>query len=641
MNRSLRSIFAMAMVGALPLTMLAQTKVDISTKATKAAPAPVKKRDYEPVVSTHPVVVPTTSKSAKTLAGEVKVLEKLRNAFSYYTDGSPFVYDEGTKAYFRVQRGPTEETKGNLYMMTSTDGGTTWSAPDKYYDANLEGQARYPSVLIHNKNKSANLADISYVFYATVLKPKGDPNATFDGAIMGFKMGDQSPDIFAYPSPENDNPDQQKWNTATSWATDQSKSASYMVQTLGSSATTQYGQYGVLGLSSATNDILVSKLPAQWGLSKFRPSTELNSSYNAAPLVGIDEEGTLYTILNNLFADNPELRLPSISKSTDGGVTWTELEKMPEAILTDYVVANGGVATSTAYPGTIAYDSKGFVVYGKDKYSFVTKIVIQDADANTPNPVHIVEYYHENGSWGIRKIADHSGSTPLILQDSSGIVVSGESAMDNEIQYIRTGDGNLLVKYTDFVTHNFAGEDRALPDVFYVYRPISSSVWGKPGNITNDAFFDKISWLPTSVPSIKDIPLIQMRTVSTNDPATMAYLQDQQHIDTEQEIIQRFFTPAPVGVEEEVNPAGLALRDAKPNPATNSVEIPFSVERSVETRIDLYTTLGEKVATVQSGMTAPGFHAVVLNTENLMSGTYYYTLTAGTAKQTKMLTIIR
>ncbi|MBK9247017.1 MAG: hypothetical protein IPM69_02630 [Ignavibacteria bacterium] len=634
MNRSLRCIIAVAAVSIMPLAMFAQIKVVTSTKPNTTTG----KRELEPVSTAHHRSTTTKSHSSKILAGEVTVLEKLRNAFSYYTEGSPFVYEDGSKAYFRVQRGPTEDTKGNLYLMTSTDGGKTWSAPNKYYDATQEGQARYPSVQVINKNKSTNLDDLSYIFYAPILTPKGSSSATFGGVAIGFKLGKQPADFFAYQGPENDNPENQQWNVTTSWATDQSTTTSYMVQVLRSSETTQYGRYGVLGLSADAGEIAATNIPSQWDLSHYRASNLLNSRTTAEPHIGIDEEGTLYTLVYNEYTDNEQVRLPSISKSTDGGKNWSELSKMPESILKDYITAGGGDAALIA-PDGLGYNSSGFVVYGKDKFSFIAKINDRTAAEN----VQLVEFYHENGTWGIRKVATLSGFVPSFIYESSvpGTDTAGASQMDNEIQYVRTADGHLLVKYLDFTKHMFAGAEIDASDIFYAYRPMSSNKWSDPGNITNDAFFDKISWIPTSLPNIKDIPLIQMRTVSTEDPETNAYLQDQRDIDDEQEIIQRFFTPAPVGVEEDVNPAGLALRDAKPNPATNSVEIPFSVERSIETRIDLFTALGEKVATVQSGMTAPGFHAVVLSTDNLVSGTYYYTLTAGTAKQTKMLTIIR
>lgn len=640
MNRSLRNIFATAMAAAMPLTLPAQTQ-DVATTKPLSATA---RYDHEPAVSSRPARPSTHSKAEKTQAGEVKVLERLRNAYSYYTEGSPFVYDEGTNTFFRVQRGPNEDLKGNLYLITSTDNGATWSNPELYYNASLEGQARYPSLQVINSKKSKNFDDLHFVFYSPVLRPKGAADATIDGAVFGFKKGSQTPDMFYYGAPDNNNPDKQKWGISSDWASDHKNGISYMVQTLSSTATTQYGQYGFVAVSPENGDVLQSELPAQWALSKFRPSDGgLGSSYNARPHIGIDEEGTLYTLINNLYADDPNVRIPAISKSTDKGKTWTELVKMPSSILLDYQTANGGVSTSTAYPGVIAYNSNGFVVLGKDKYSFVTQIVIQDNDANTVNPVHIVEFYYENGAWGIRKVADHSGSIPIVIYESSvpGTDTSNTSSYDNELQLVRTADGNLLIKYLDFVKHTFAGEERDCSDLFYVARPITSNSWGKAVNITNDAFFDKISWIPTSLPSLTNIPMIQMRTVSAEDPTTLPYLQAQQHIDDEQEIIQRNFTASVVGVNEEQNPAGLTLREAYPNPASGSIELPFSIERAIETKIELYTVVGEKVATLQSGMTAPGFHAVVLNTENLAAGAYYYTLTAGTTKLTKMLTVVR
>lgn len=101
------------------------------------------------------------------------------------------------------------------------------------------------------------------------------------------------------------------------------------------------------------------------------------------------------------------------------------------------------------------------------------------------------------------------------------------------------------------------------------------------------------------------------------------------------------FSVSTVGVNEEPNSAGLSLRGAYPNPAGNFVELPFSLDRAAETRIDVFNALGEKMATVQQGMTAPGLHAVVVNTQNFAPGAYYYTFGAGTAKMTRMFSVIR
>lgn len=642
MNRSLQSLFAMAMAVALPLTLFAQTKDAITTCVKVDFQTPAPKPPIERVKTTTTQPQTKQSKAEQVQAGTKKVLEKLRNAYSYYAQNSPYVYDEGTNAYFRVQRGSDDQTLGNLYLITSTDKGNTWSAPSQYYAATLEGQGRYPSVQVHNKNKSSNLADISYVFYAPVLRPKGSSDARFDGAVFGFQSGNGTSDMFFYPAPETGNPDNQKWSTSTDWVTDQSKPISYMAQTLyslgaGGSNLGQYGQYGFIAINP---DVIESQVPSKWGLSVFRPSTAIDRSYNDRPNLGIDSEGTIYALFANFFADDESNRVPAVSKSADGGKTWSDFERMPATLLTDYFTSNGG---TTANSGIVAYGTQGFQVLGKDTYSYVFRVSIDDADAGTPAAFHIVEAYRANGSWGIRKIADYSGSVPSVIYESSvpGTDTAAASNLDNEIQYVRTADGNLLVKYLDFVTHNFAGEDRDISDIFVAARKIDGTSWSAPQNITNDAFFDKLSWIPSSLPNLQDIPMIQMRTTSTLDETTLDYLQAQRHIDDEQEIVQTSFTVSTVGVEEEPNPAGLALYEAYPNPASGSVELPFSVERAVDTKIELYTVLGEKVAMVQSGLTAPGFHAIVLNTENIAAGTYYYTLTAGTVKLTKMLSVVR
>lgn len=160
------------------------------------------------------------------------MLEKLRNAYSYYAENSPYVDDEGTNAYFRVQRGTDDQTLGDLYLITSTDKGNTWSAPLKYYTATATLKGRYPSVQIHNPKKSNKLSDLTYVFYAPILRQIDATRQGFDGAIIGFKVGNGNPDVFPYPKPENDNTDNQLWGTSTNWVTDQSKPISYMAQTL-------------------------------------------------------------------------------------------------------------------------------------------------------------------------------------------------------------------------------------------------------------------------------------------------------------------------------------------------------------------------------------------------------------------------
>lgn len=640
MKRTLQIALALAAIGAAPLAMQAQTDLNaMRVRVDRNAPAANKiaiEREVK-VQAENPAV---KSKSEKAQGGSRKVLENLRNAYSYYSTNSPYVYDQGSGAYFRVQRGPDAETLGNLYLITSTDRGATWSAPNKYYDASKEGQARYPSIRVLNKDKSSNLSDITYVFYAPVLRPKGSANAGFDGSILGYKTGGETADIFFYEKPEEDNTDNQKWGSSTNWADDQSKPITYMAQTLLSQGPggVSYGQYGQYGFLAFSPDVLESRVPKAWGLSVFRPSTQPDRSYNDRPNIGTDEEGTLYTLICNMFEDDINTRVPAVSKSMDGGKTWQGFMRMPSSILNDYFNSNGAVSG-----GIIAYGTQGFQVLGKDNFSYVFKVTMTTATPDTLN--QIVEAYYANGSWGMRKVADYSGFVPSLISESSvaGVDTSSSSQLDNEIQYVRTLDGNLLVKYLDFAAHDFAGSSVAVPDIFVTTRKIGGNSWSAPINVTNDAFFDKLSWIPSSLPDLNNIPMIELRTITTLDENTADYMKEQRRVAVPQEIVQFNFSVSTIGVNEEQNTAasGISLFEAFPNPALNSTELQFSVSRAIETHIDLFNSLGEKVATLQNGLTAPGFHAVVLNTENLASGAYYYTISAGETKITKSLSVVK
>ncbi len=638
MKKILRVALAVAIAGISSLTANAQTR----------STTPYVKFDYKTAQTRKPILIESSgnavapisnSKEEKKLSGNRKALENLRNAYSYYAENSPYVYDAGTNAFFRVQRGTDEDSKGNLFLITSTDKGNTWSTPNKYYDAGQEGQARYPSVQVLNKNKSNSLNDVSYVFYAPVIRPKNDPNGAFDGSVFGLKEGNGSADMFFYEKPEQPSSNRQKWGTTTSWISDQSVPISYMAQTLLSQGPggVSYGQYGQYGFIAINADKIESQVPDKWGLSVFRGSTDETRSYNDKPTLGIDEEGTIYALFCNMFADDETNRIPAVSKSNDGGKTWQDFMRMPVSVLSDYFSSLGSTQA-----GIAAYGTQGFQVFGKDDFSYIFRISYQTA-ASSDNLTQIVEAYYQNGSWSIRKVADITGSVPsLISKGSDGADTAAASQLDNEIQYVRTSDGNLLVKYLDFSAHTLEGKDLQSSDIFVCAKSITGNSWSAPQNVTNDAYFDKLSWIPSSLPDLKDIPMIEIQTVSSLDENTTAYLQAQRRIDDPQLIVQFTFSVSTVGVDEnQSNSTAISLHEAYPNPASAFVEIPFSLDQTAITHIDLFTALGDKVATLQSGMSTPGFHAAVFNTENLAPGTYYYTLTAGTAKITKMLSVVR
>jgi hypothetical protein len=86
-------------------------------------------------------------------------------------------------------------------------------------------------------------------------------------------------------------------------------------------------------------------------------------------------------------------------------------------------------------------------------------------------------------------------------------------------------------------------------------------------------------------------------------------------------------------------PSAFALSQNYPNPFTPSTVIGYQVAKPSMVTIDVYNTLGAKVATVVSGMHAAGSYQAQLDASALPSGLYYYTMRAGSFTATRSMTL--
>jgi hypothetical protein len=79
-----------------------------------------------------------------------------------------------------------------------------------------------------------------------------------------------------------------------------------------------------------------------------------------------------------------------------------------------------------------------------------------------------------------------------------------------------------------------------------------------------------------------------------------------------------------------------------PNPANPSTIIEFAVPQSGFATIEVYNTLGQKVATLFNGnVEAKNITSVRFDATNLPSGTYFYTLRSGNYIQTKRMQLVK
>lgn len=84
-----------------------------------------------------------------------------------------------------------------------------------------------------------------------------------------------------------------------------------------------------------------------------------------------------------------------------------------------------------------------------------------------------------------------------------------------------------------------------------------------------------------------------------------------------------------------------ALMQNYPNPFNPSTQINFAVPEKSFVTLKVYDILGKEIATLVNSEMDAGYHKAAFNAENLASGIYIYTITAGDFVNTKKMMLIR
>jgi hypothetical protein len=94
-------------------------------------------------------------------------------------------------------------------------------------------------------------------------------------------------------------------------------------------------------------------------------------------------------------------------------------------------------------------------------------------------------------------------------------------------------------------------------------------------------------------------------------------------------------------VGDEPLPRELALGQNYPNPFNPTTVIPFTLPAGVEVRLDVFTLLGEHVATLVDGYRTAGVHRAEFSSVGVSSGVYLYRLTAGSAVHVRTMLVLK
>jgi len=85
--------------------------------------------------------------------------------------------------------------------------------------------------------------------------------------------------------------------------------------------------------------------------------------------------------------------------------------------------------------------------------------------------------------------------------------------------------------------------------------------------------------------------------------------------------------------------SNLSVSQNQPNPFNGTTTIEYSINTKANVMLNVYNVAGAKVLTIDEGTKAAGNYSIKINSSNLKSGVYYYSVNAGDYKITKKMIV--
>jgi hypothetical protein len=620
-------------------------------------------------------------------------------AYDYDPASNTMAFVHSTRISPQTDSGEVNAT-GRLRLNYSTNDGIDWETIEIL---NVEGEYfLHASLAIMNPTGSSNFEDLYFLAFSNHYDNTQESVPFLGGHVYVWSPVEEAQE-FEYEGPFGT--EGYKWSTqrmAVYNDLEIEESFAYHTGVLNPDEGYQYGRYGAGWVSNFLG--ADSWSPEQWRIELFRDPGTPNSSFNSPNFIDVDEDGNLYNVVFNMWADDDEFRTIGISKSTDQGVTWTDFERMPLSVWKDYRQLNGANITefsapnsghwawysSDNFPGSsAAYQGFGFKVTGIDEFSVLMRQLIIRAD--TDYDAHLIEVKYSGGNWSINTVDNdllgyyEAPRVPLFVYDTAGTGPQNDVLYQNprghEPQLATTADGNHVIakwiKYANryvipggavpLVGNIWQIDTVDLTDVFFSYREVGSNKWNGPFNVTNDDnYFDKFTQIPSQVKDLRTVPLFKIHTGDTNgvlqSEQNRAYYPGEIREMVEEIVGLPYVMHANVDLTENWsggkkienpepgNPPVPNVREIEfvsalgvyPNPADGDVTITFELEKAAVVDLEIHDAMGNLLAVIKRGeYYSHGTHNVLLNVGNLSSGAYFYTLRTENGSATRLLNVAK
>lgn len=623
---------------------------------------------------------------------------------SFVDNHTSMVYDPTSKVLAVIRTEEVQGTGGNfgsrVSAYVSTNGGTSFLTTPRVITSSNINYSGMAQLGLANPKGSTTLTDLQ--FFAFVRNYPSSRSYMYDGTKAFYLFEGQQGSLDAQAkTPQENNPSQLDYDGGALKSFNYDGVHGYVLGSRLRNPNTPnnpIGNYGLLAINSqfatdaGTDDDVQSRIPTTWGLSQFRPSP--TSTFNGAMQTGVDSEGSVYAVINAMFADDINTRIPAVSKSIDFGRNWSEFNRMPKDLLVTYAQSRNGTNLFPAAP----YDQDAMIITGNNRFSYFFPAFVVTGANNTIVSGDIVEVENNNNQWTIRTVGTFSGNAfafsvsdslnslvtpkalvPIVIDNPGGFELDAaitENNSDIVVKWV-AANPNMPIIFNpplDYRTQNLQTGELVVPtgkldtifasDIYVASRSLSSQTWGSTINLTNDRAIDRGTEIPTVIPSLNQIPLTAHRAVdkstftgtSALSPVLRAAPQDAVNFvisgsqpgtngQTQSVAIPQIYGFVRASLnninDSRSDVTEFSVKSVQPNPADREASVVFNSEVNGVARIAIFNTLGEQVQVVYEGAIEQGLRSFTFPTQGISSGAYFVNLSINGKTQTMPMMIAR
>ncbi|MFA5418474.1 MAG: T9SS type A sorting domain-containing protein [Bacteroidales bacterium] len=216
---------------------------------------------------------------------------------------------------------------------------------------------------------------------------------------------------------------------------------------------------------------------------------------------------------------------------------------------------------------------------------------------------------------------------------------SGLTSMPQLVVF-RDDLGNKIVQvFYSSIAVGYANSDNTMN-----YRHIwgrfteGDGVWSSFTDYTSDLFHTFSECVYPSVAPKAVNGKFHMIYQSDGKPGSSMYPTEPAHPANLNTIVYLAVTPLPVDVEEN-HVQALEIKQNFPNPFSGKTYVEISLNKATNVSMEVYTITGQKVAMSDYGYKSSGTHTITIDANQLTTGVYFYTVTAGGSKVTRKMMV--